>query len=491
MEWSPKSNEFCVVYGYIPAKATLFNLKCDVAFDFGTGVRNAIHFNSFGNLVLFGGFGNLRGNIEVWDLKQKKQVSTSLAPDTTLLEWSPTGDVYFTATCAPRLRMSNGFKIWHYSGALLSETMWPDKQDLLELIWQNFPDGTFAEPVISYEKIEGITSSQPQASTAKYVPPGIRNLPPGVEPSSVPIIPGLPPGFTNSKYENRNKRNNNRKNKPKPTGEEGENQANNTTNNKKPKEKGPRKPREPKDASNEAEKVDQNGGEEAKPAQQPKKKTPFKPREPKHNNESVSADPVKENGGDGSQEPKPQKPRKPQRPKKSESAQNANGGGGDETPTGDSEKQDKSKDNKRPQRPRKHQNSTGGDNNPSDSNQNQDSSNSGTPARPRREHRPERTPKQSTSENQEGSVEKQPAADKPRPQKPRHNSTNANESSTPAQQKQPDPDREMKKKINKKLKDIKVLKEKLEKGDKLDANQMTKINAESSLIQQLKSLTVA
>lgn len=82
--WSPKSNQFIVVYGNIPAKATLFNLKCDSVFDFGTGVRNSIYFNDFGNLVLFGAFGNLRGQIEVWDLLKKKQVATSLASDTTV-----------------------------------------------------------------------------------------------------------------------------------------------------------------------------------------------------------------------------------------------------------------------------------------------------------------------------------------------------------------------------------------------------------------------
>lgn len=87
VEWSPKSNNFLVVYGYNPAKATLFNLKCDAVFDFGTGIRNSIYFNDFGNLVLFGGFGNLRGNIEVWDLNKKKLVAASVAADTTVSRW--------------------------------------------------------------------------------------------------------------------------------------------------------------------------------------------------------------------------------------------------------------------------------------------------------------------------------------------------------------------------------------------------------------------
>lgn len=212
--WSPKSTDFCVVYGFMPAKATLFNLKCDRVFDFGTGSRNAIYYNQHGNLLLFGGFGNLRGNIEVWDMDKRKQISTSQAPDTTLLEWSPVGDTYFTATCAPRLRIGNGFKVWHYTGALLHETHWPDKQELWELTWQCSTDGTWPAPVVSNAKIEGIQSTQAQASKQKYVPPCIRdNL--TASPAAEAIaageryIPGLPPGYRSSKQAAAGKRTNN------------------------------------------------------------------------------------------------------------------------------------------------------------------------------------------------------------------------------------------------------------------------------------------
>ena len=44
--WSPTSTEFCVVYGFMPAKATVYNLKCDPVFDFGTGPRNAAYYRS-------------------------------------------------------------------------------------------------------------------------------------------------------------------------------------------------------------------------------------------------------------------------------------------------------------------------------------------------------------------------------------------------------------------------------------------------------------
>lgn len=51
--WSPKGLEFCVVYGVMPAKATLYNLKCDAIFEFGTSPRNSIYYSPNGNHILF------------------------------------------------------------------------------------------------------------------------------------------------------------------------------------------------------------------------------------------------------------------------------------------------------------------------------------------------------------------------------------------------------------------------------------------------------
>lgn len=220
--WSPRSTEFCVVYGFMPSKATLFNLKCDSIFEFTPGHRNSIYYNDFGNLLVFGGFGNLPGYVEIWDLNQKKQICEHKAPDTTMLEWSPTGDVFMTATTAPRLRMSNGFKIWHHTGALLHETHWAEKQELLEIIWQKYATGTLKEPTVSNVKVEGIASKTPQASKQKYVPPGMRNsvsAGSGETASSASTarapIPGLPPGYRSAAQQAKDKKQKNKnKNKP-------------------------------------------------------------------------------------------------------------------------------------------------------------------------------------------------------------------------------------------------------------------------------------
>ena len=93
----------------MPAKATLYNLKCEPVFDFGTGPRNVAYFNPQGNILCLAGFGNLHGNMELWDLKGKKLISNPNASDSTYFEWCPDGEHMLTATTAPRLRVNNGY----------------------------------------------------------------------------------------------------------------------------------------------------------------------------------------------------------------------------------------------------------------------------------------------------------------------------------------------------------------------------------------------
>lgn len=66
----------------MPAKATLFNTKCEPVFELGTGPRNSIYYNPHGNILLLGGFGNLRGQVEVWNMNNRKKI----------------GNFYFTTT---------------------------------------------------------------------------------------------------------------------------------------------------------------------------------------------------------------------------------------------------------------------------------------------------------------------------------------------------------------------------------------------------------
>ena len=177
IKWSPNPGDgFCVVYGYMPARATLYNNKCEKSFDFGTGPRNFASFNPQGNLLLLGGFGNLRGNSEIWALKEKKEVCKFEATDATDIRWSPDGHFIMTSTCAPRLRQGNGLRIFHYSSALLFEQpVKGQNEELWEVQWRN--ESGFPPPFqVEFRKtVKGIEPQQPQASKQAYIPPSLRN----------------------------------------------------------------------------------------------------------------------------------------------------------------------------------------------------------------------------------------------------------------------------------------------------------------------------
>ncbi|KAM3874661.1 eukaryotic translation initiation factor 2A [Diretmus argenteus] len=176
--WSPNSAEFCVVYGFMPAKATVFNLKCDPVFDFGTGPRNAVYYSPQGHILVLAGFGNLQGKMEVWDVKKYKQVSKPQAADSTFFSWCPDGEHVVTATCCPRLRVNNGYKIWHYTGTVLYKQDVPDSAELWAVHWQPFPDGSFPERAVKYQAAPpGDLGSTQAPPTQAYRPPALRNKP--------------------------------------------------------------------------------------------------------------------------------------------------------------------------------------------------------------------------------------------------------------------------------------------------------------------------
>lgn len=167
VDWNPNSSQFCVVYGYMPAKATLFDLKCEPIFDFGTGPRNICTFNPQGNILCICGFGNLNGYMEMWNVDGRKMVAKPQAIDTTYMEWCPDGQHLVTSTCAPRLRIGNGYKIWHYTGKVLQSFDVPKGAELWQTKWQSQPASMFPVP-----KIQSGVTDGPKA--AAYRPPSAR-----------------------------------------------------------------------------------------------------------------------------------------------------------------------------------------------------------------------------------------------------------------------------------------------------------------------------
>ena len=69
VSWGSES-EFGVVYGYMPAKTTLFDIRANPIQTISTGPRNTIKFSPGAKFVLVAGFGNLAGTMDVFTRKR-------------------------------------------------------------------------------------------------------------------------------------------------------------------------------------------------------------------------------------------------------------------------------------------------------------------------------------------------------------------------------------------------------------------------------------
>lgn len=171
-EWLPNNEGFIAIYGKTPAAITLFNAKGDPAFQFGEAPVNTVLLNPFGNLVAFGGFGNLAGDVHVWNVNSRTKISHFQVSDTTQFNWLADGLHMVTSTHYARLKVANGFKVWDYLGNHLHTEGCRD--DLNMPLHRVLPvaSATFKAPEIAANVKGKILSTQP---VYKYVPPSLRN----------------------------------------------------------------------------------------------------------------------------------------------------------------------------------------------------------------------------------------------------------------------------------------------------------------------------
>ncbi|KAK4242859.1 eukaryotic translation initiation factor 2A [Achaetomium macrosporum] len=252
--WSPNSTEFGVVYGYMPAKTTIFNHRGVALHSFPIGPRNTIIFSPTGRFVLVAGFGNLAGQIDVYDLeKDYRKVCTIESGSPSVCTWSPDSRYIMTATTSPRLRVDNGIKLWHVGGGLMYNE---DMVELYNVMWRPAPAGSLPasgdplHPVptphasaLAYLS----TAKTPSKPVGAYRPPGARgavtplhfkredeggaahtvsngtpsigpngfgrprHMVPGAEPVERPSVPGATPADDGNVSKSKNKKKRNKK----------------------------------------------------------------------------------------------------------------------------------------------------------------------------------------------------------------------------------------------------------------------------------------
>jgi len=180
--WSPESDQFGVVYGLMPARTSFFDTRGTETLTLPLAPRNHIKYSPQGKLVIVAGFGNLRGNMDIYDRTQNfAKVGELLATNSSYYDWSPCGKFILTATTSPRMRVDNGVKLWDYRGRLLYVH---DDDELYSVGWKPF--ATPEEAAKASEKINVFDlkphesalkqpQAKPEAKTqGAYVPPHAR-----------------------------------------------------------------------------------------------------------------------------------------------------------------------------------------------------------------------------------------------------------------------------------------------------------------------------
>ncbi|KAM9967726.1 hypothetical protein ACTFIW_001811 [Dictyostelium discoideum] len=192
VQWSPTLDQFMVCYGNMPSQTTLFNLKGEPLVDFGLNPRNTIRFSPNGQLLCLGGFGNLQGDMDFWDLTRYKRICGTQSHCAIYTEWSADSVHFMTAVLSPRIRVDNGVKIIKYDNTIVYQENIPE---LYQASWRPLNPLVFPNERIVYPSMQQQKESSPQPQ--KYTPPSLRNMqaaPPVV--TSPPAMGApLPSGF--------------------------------------------------------------------------------------------------------------------------------------------------------------------------------------------------------------------------------------------------------------------------------------------------------
>ena len=174
--WSPVADEFVAATGKMPAELALYDGKTGAKrISFGVSRRNTVRWSDFGRIFTAGGFGNLPGDIDVWDKNKALCLSSVRIPCTVICEWGPDGRHFVSASTFPRMRVDNFAQIVNYDGTTVCKI--ENISELYSVKWrpnsENFEDVPVSPRVVQNAKskpAEAEAAEQPKR--AAYRPPG-------------------------------------------------------------------------------------------------------------------------------------------------------------------------------------------------------------------------------------------------------------------------------------------------------------------------------
>lgn len=143
LQWAPNGERFILISGTQPATATLYDKNGNPLFEFGKRYRNTIRICPFSSSVLIGGFGNLAGEVDLWNLDTHKEQGNTKAYCSVGVEWAPNGKYFTSNVLHERVKVDNEVRIYNAKGKLLCSEKFGE---LNSADWKTLPQGTLSKP---------------------------------------------------------------------------------------------------------------------------------------------------------------------------------------------------------------------------------------------------------------------------------------------------------------------------------------------------------
>jgi translation initiation factor 2A len=169
------SGGFAICHGSQPSDVSIFSLSCRQISKLPRGTRNIVAFNQQENMAACCGFGNLSGDIEVFDTKAGRSMAKFAVLGASLVHWECNG-TYFYISTTNYFQEDNRITMYDYYGrvvgerrfsSLISSQAYGEREDFIELE---------APKHVAVKK------------EARYVPPSLKGMEAPV-PASKPVRP--------------------------------------------------------------------------------------------------------------------------------------------------------------------------------------------------------------------------------------------------------------------------------------------------------------